>query len=301
MGRKIDIRGNVPALVTPFDDNGQIYYDDLEEIVRWHLSCGADGICVAGDNGESWALSVEERRKLAETVVRVVDGRVPVVFGASATTAAQSILYADAVASTGVSALMIGPQSYVMKATTSEIVARIEKIHRAVPLPVVLYNSPRRNGISLTLEDMRAITEAVDVCALKEATRDFFYLSQVIHLFGERLSVMVGPAPYIIPGIYLGAAGFISSGPELLGDRTAQVMAAAVQLPTKDIRDLQYAYTRIYEALMGLGTWPSSLKAALQLAGIPAGVPREPLAPLSRNDVSKLAEVMQEIGIPIRA
>jgi 4-hydroxy-tetrahydrodipicolinate synthase len=295
--RPFIIRGNVPAAVTPFDEKGQIRFDDFEEIVRWLIAQGAEGICVAGDNGESWSLSPLERQQLCEVAVRAAKGRVPVIAGASATTAAQSIKYAEAVAPTGIAALMIGPQSYVMKATTSEIVTRLETIHHAVPLPVVLYNSPRRNNISLTLADMKAITEAIDVRGLKEASRDFFYLSEVIHRFGKQLAVMVGPAPYIIPGIYLGAAGFISSGPELLGERTRHVMTAAGKAPTPDIRELQHAYTRIYETLMGLGTWPSALKAALQIIGLPAGLPREPLAPLGREERDKLAAVMREVGI----
>jgi 4-hydroxy-tetrahydrodipicolinate synthase len=295
--RQFIIRGNVPAPVTPFDDRGQVRYDDYEEMVRWLIARGADGICVAGDNGESWTLSPEERQRLCEAAVRAAAGRVPVIAGASATTAVQSIKYAEAVASTGIAALMIGPQPYVMKATTSEIVTRLTTIHRAVPLPVVLYNSPRRSNISLTLADMKAITEAIDVRGLKEASRDFFYLSEVIRHFGKQLAVMVGPAPYIIPGIYLGAAGFISSGPELLGERTRNVMSAATKAPTAEIRELQHAFTRIYETLMSLGTWPSALKAALQLVGQPAGLPREPVAPLGREDRDRLAAVMRELGI----
>ena len=297
MERPFIIRGNVPAAVTPFDEKGQIRFDDFEQIVHWLIARGADGICVAGDNGESWSLSAEERRQLCEAAIRAAKGRVPVIVGASATTAAQSIKYAEAVAPTGVAALMIGPQSYVMKATTAEIVTRLKTIHHAVPLPVVLYNSPRRNNISLTLADMKAITEAIDVRGLKEASRDFFYLTEVIHRFGKQLAVMVGPAPYIIPGIYLGAAGFISSGPELFGERTRHVMALAGKAPTTDIRELQHAYTRVYEILMSLGTWPSALKAALQIIGLPAGLPREPLAPLGREDRDRLAAVMREVGI----
>ena len=136
--------------------------------------------CVAGDNGESWSLSIEERRQLAAATVKIAGGRVPVIMGVSRTTARQTIAYADAAATAGVDALMIGPQSYVMKATTQELVQRMIAIHRAVPLPIVLYNSPRRTNISLTIDSLRALTEAVNIIALKEASRDFFYLSHVI-------------------------------------------------------------------------------------------------------------------------
>ncbi len=59
---KKNISGNIPAVVTPFDEAGRIDLDAFAHLVEWHLSRGVDGICVAGDNGESWSLSVDERK-----------------------------------------------------------------------------------------------------------------------------------------------------------------------------------------------------------------------------------------------
>jgi 4-hydroxy-tetrahydrodipicolinate synthase len=290
------VKGNVPAVITPFNAKGQIDYDAYDTILDWHISRGVDGICVAGDNGESWALLPEDRSRLTSHAVKAAEGKFPVITGASATTARQSIGYAEALAETGVTALMIGPQPYVMKATVSELVARIESIHRAVPLPIVLYNSPRRTNIGLTVETMRALTDAVPIVALKEASRDFFYLTHIIHEFRDRLAVLVGPAPFIIPGMQLGAAGFISSGPEFLGDAATQA-AAAGGMPMDDtLRDIHYRFTRIYETLMRLGTWPSSMKAAHNLLGLPGGSPHEPVCALEGHDLTELERVLKEIG-----
>ena len=296
MGAKFLVAGNVPAVVTPFSPGGDLRIDAYAELVRWHLDQGADGICVAGDNGESWSLSIEERRQLAETTVKLVAGRVPVVMGASATTARQSIAYAEAAAAAGVDALMIGPQSYVMKATTGELVQRMQAIHRAVPLPIVLYNSPRRTSISLTIETMRAIVSAVNVVGLKEASRDFFYVTHILHHFADELAVLVGPAPFILPGLQLGAAGFISSGPELMGGLAARLMSLAAAGPAPGLRTTQYQLTRVYETLMSLGTWPSALKAGHALIGRDAGVPREPVLPLDPAATATLRAVLQECG-----
>ncbi len=247
-------------------------------------------------SGGTW---IDERRQLAEVTVKAVAGRVPVVMGASATTAKQTIAYAEAAAAAGVNALMIGPQSYVMKATTAELVQRMETIHQAVPLPIVLYNSPRRTNISLTIETMRAMTSAVNVIALKEASRDFFYISHILHHFADRLAVMIGPAPFILPGLQLGAAGFVSSGPELMGGLAARLMEQASTGSAPELRTTQYRLTRVYEALMGLGTWPSALKAGHALIGLDAGVPREPVLPLDPAATASLRGVLQECGCPV--
>jgi 4-hydroxy-tetrahydrodipicolinate synthase len=293
------VKGNVPAVVTPFSASGAVMMDAYEALITWHLEQRVDGICVAGDNGEIWSLSAEERRDLAAATVKLVAGRVPVIMGVSSTTAKQTIAYAEIAAAAGADALMIGPQSYVMKATTKELVQRMEAIHRAVPLPIVLYNSPRRTNISLTIETMRALTEAVNIVALKEASRDFFYVTHVIRHFADKLAVMVGPAPYILPGLALGAAGFISSGPELLGDLASSLMRLATAAPTPALRETQYRLTRVYETLMNLGTWPSALKAGHRLIGREAGVPRDPVLPLEPEAVATLEEVLRECGAPL--
>src|SRR5215472_2485919 len=92
------INGFVPAIVTPFDAKGEIQVTDFETIVRWFIDIGADGICIAGDNGESWALSVEERRTLLRAARKITGSGFPLILGASAATTKQSIKYAEAAA-----------------------------------------------------------------------------------------------------------------------------------------------------------------------------------------------------------
>lgn len=271
--------------------------DEFAEVIRWHLENGVDGICVAGDNGEAWALTQDERRGLAETAVREVRGRVPVAVGASAITARQCIALAEIAANAGADAIMLQPQAYVMKATTNDIVKRFQAVADAVPLPVLAYNSPRRTGLNLDLQTLEAICDVAPIVALKEASRDFFHTTHVIQRFAARFSVMIGPGPFIIPGVALGAAGFISSGPELLGQTGRTIMGIASGTPDERSRSLHFTITTVYEALMGAGVWPAALKAALRMIGAPAGVPREPVGALAPGDEQKLRTVLQQLQI----
>lgn len=291
------IEGFVPAVVTPFDANGYLLAEDFEALVEWHLAQGADAICLAGDNGEAWTLSAEDRRRIAETTVRVVAGRVPIVMGASTTTAKQSIAYAEIAAEAGCDALMIGPQSYVGKTTTKELVDRFTAIHAAVPLPVLVYNSPRRTGLNLDSALLGSICDAVPVIGLKEASRDVFHMTEILRDFSDRIAVLVGPCPFILWGIGMGARGFISSGPELFGSLAARLMEIGCAAPNEEYHRTHYDLTLIYQALMGIGTWPSALKAALNLVGAPAGLPREPVQPLAGADLEKLTGVLKSLGL----
>jgi len=289
--------GFVPAVVTPFDERGAIQLGAFSDLVGWLIDLGATAICVAGDNGESWALDAPERRSLVEAAVKRSAGRVPILGGASAPTLANSVRYAEASLEGGAAGLLVMPQTYVLKATRSELVTRFSSLAKAVDAPIVLYNSPRRAGLGLLPDDIAAVLDVAPVIGLKESTRDFAHLTEIIDRFGKRISVMVGPGYFIFPGIALGAKGYIATGPELLGPVAGRITAMATEKPSAESRALHTRITKIYDGLMGLGTWPAAFKAALNLIGQPAAVPREPVQALDAQATEKLKRLLDECGV----
>lgn len=294
------LKGFVPAVVTPFTERGEIMTDAFSDLIGWLIDIGAEGICVAGDNGESWTLDAEERALLTRVAVERAAGRVPVLTGCSAPGSVQTIRYARAAAEAGASGLLLLPQTYVLKATREELLHRAEALAKAVPLPIVAYNSPRRTGIDLSLDDLDALMDVAPIIGIKESNRDFFHHTHLLHRFRDRLAVLIGPCHYIFPGLALGAAGFIATGPELLGRDAGRLTALGRQAPGPEQARLHHALTVLYEMLMGTGTWPSALKAALNLLGQPAGVPRDPVLPLPDAQRDKVRRVMAELGLPVR-
>jgi 4-hydroxy-tetrahydrodipicolinate synthase len=108
---------------------------------------------------------------------------------------------------------------------------------------------------------------------------------------------MVGPCHYIVPGIALGAHGFIATGPEFLGSDAASITSLAREKPSAHTASLHYKLTRLYELLMGTSTWPASFKAALNLSGLPAGVPRDPVSPATPADIEKIKATFAELEL----
>jgi 4-hydroxy-tetrahydrodipicolinate synthase len=294
---KESLKGFVPAVVTPFDARGAIMEDDFAEIVEHMIRIGADGICVAGDNGESWTLDSAERQRLTRIAVDRAAGRVPVLAGATAPAAAQAVQYATAARDAGASGILVMPQPYVLKATREELLRRFELLTKAVDIPIVLYNSPRRAGIDLSVEDVGALLSAAPIVGIKESSRDMAHLTRLLLTHGDRISVMVGPAYYILAGSALGAAGFISTGPEFLGDKAGRLMRMGRSAPDREYVKTHRQLSILYETLMSLGTWPSALKAGLGLLGLPAGVPRDPVLPLAPAALDRLRSTLEELEL----
>lgn len=291
------IEGFVPAVVTPFDASGAIQYRDYARLIEWLISLGARGICVAGDNGESWALVPEERQKLLEQAVETVAGRVPVILGASAPTGAMAGKYAQMAVQGGADAVLLMPQTYVLKASRKELLAHFARVADAADIAIVAYNSPRRAGIGLSVDDIEAICDVAPIVGIKESTRDIQHLTSLIERLGKRIAVMTGPSNFLLAAAALGARGFIATGPELLGPDAARIMQLGQGVPNDDYRRVHNALTALYEVLMRLGTWPSAFKAALNLIGQPAGVPREPVAALEPSQLDALQKTLGHLRL----
>lgn len=226
-----DLHGFVPAIVTPFDERGEIMEDAFSEIFEFLLRRGASAVCIAGDNGESWALSPAERGRLTRLGKDLAQDRVPIITGCSAPTLAASLAYLRAAEDNGADALLSMPPTYVLKASDAELLNRFDQLGKATRLPIILYNSPRRAGLSLTVDQIGAIKDIADVIGIKESHRDFFHHTHLLHRLGARMSVMTGPGHYVMPAFALGAKGFIATGPEFLTVRPSDLAAIAAGAP----------------------------------------------------------------------
>lgn len=295
--QKEDLHGYVPAIATPFNAKGEIMEDAFVELFEFLIGRGATSICVAGDNGESWALSAAERGRLVRLAKDTAKDRVKVILGISAPTIDASLAYVKAAEENGADALLSMPQTYVLKATEAELMARFDKVSAATNKPLVLYNSPRRMGFSLTVDQTEMLMNNHNVIGIKESQRDFFYHTHLLQRLGDKMSVMTGPCHYILPNFALGAKGFIATGPEFTDLKPSEMAAVGTSAPDETWRKAHYQLTVIYELLMGTATWPAAFKAALNLIGQPAGVPRDPVLPVTEVDLDKIKRVFDQLGI----
>jgi 4-hydroxy-tetrahydrodipicolinate synthase len=295
--KREDLHGFVPAIVTPFAADGAIMEGAFVELARHLAGRGATAICVAGDNGESWSLSAAERGRLVRLAKDALGPGFPILAGISAPTMASATSYIRAAEENGADALLSMPQTYVLKATDAELMRRFEQITATTRLPLVLYNSPRRMGFELSVNQIERLVGAFDIIGLKESHRDFFHHSHLLHRMADRISVMTGPCHYILPAFALGARGFIATGPEFISTPPSRLAALGANAPDAEWRRAHHQLTVIYELLMGTATWPAAFKAALNLIGLPAGVPRDPVFPASEADIEKIRRCFGELGI----
>jgi 4-hydroxy-tetrahydrodipicolinate synthase len=205
---------------------------------------------------------------------------------------------AGMMAEAGADGIMVEPPYIVTTSTDAEICDRFERIADRSPVPVMMYNNPRRTQISLKPEIVSQLAKHENIVAIKEATRDFAELTLKIELAAENIKIFVGPSPFILPGVMFGAHGFISSGPmELLRQDGARLFELAAAKDVNAALPLHFTVTKLYRALFGLGTWPAALKAAMNMLGRPVGQPRLPVHPLGSPETARLKETLRNVGV----
>ncbi len=296
----IVVRGQYVAPVTPFAENGDLMPDAFSAILRWHLDCGAAGFLVAGDNGEGWALTGAELGDVTRIAKKESAGRANVFVNCGGITARIATKQATIAAESGADGICLQPQSYVLRASISEAARRFELVSKSVPLPVMIYNNPARTGISLTPEMMVAICDVAPVVALKESSNDFFHITRVMELLGDRMAVLVGACHLILPGLGMGADGYLSTGPELWGPEARKIMGHA-SLSKEEKWRLHVAISHVFDTLMAVDTRPAGIKGALNMLGYPAGFPREPVERLSPEGEARIRDALTRFGLLVEA
>jgi 4-hydroxy-tetrahydrodipicolinate synthase len=285
-------RGVVPALTTPFHPDLSLDADGFATLADIVVKDGVDALLVNGCTGESWSLSADERDVIFRTAAQVAKGRVRVIAGCSAITAAETIGKIRQAEAAGCDFAMVSPPWYVMPGP-DEIMEHYKDVLDATNIPVVLYNIPRRAGVQLTLEMVDRLADHPKVVAIKESSKDWGILSSIIRRACDRISVFAGYASFFgLAAITEGAVGYMDSGTPVFGARSPEFYRAAVAGDLSTARRIQVEMAGMLDSFFKLGTFPASVKASLDLIGRPGGPTRAPIKPLNPQQRETLRRAM---------
>jgi dihydrodipicolinate synthase/N-acetylneuraminate lyase len=207
-------RGQIhcPAPVTPFSVGGDLMLDAFAEILRYYLNVvRVDTMMIAGDNGEGYALTDDELRRLTETAVATVAGQVPIYVHITRTPNRRCIERAEIAATAGAQGIALG-QPYIYDASAEMIVQRFGEVAKAVPLRMMVYNLPLICHFNITAPVLRAICDVAPVDIVKDAPMDMGHITTMLSEMGDRFPILYGQRLTLVPALLLGAGGSSALG-----------------------------------------------------------------------------------------
>jgi 4-hydroxy-tetrahydrodipicolinate synthase len=294
----VDWWGPMPAVITPFDEQGEIDGDTMRQNVDRLFEAGATGILVGGCTGEFWSLSFEERCRLFELGVECAAGRGTVLGGTGAVTAEETIRLTAAAESAGCDGALILPP-YFIRLSEDEVFEHFRTVDAEVSMPIVLYNIPGNalNAISPPLAVRLAALE--HVVAIKESSGDWNNFYTTLLAVRDQIRVFCGPSSIFgVPALAAGADGFIDCFPNVWLPGGLDLFHAARAGREEEAQALQRTGRRLTDLFTsdGRSLYPAT-KAAMQALGFRAGDPRPPLQPLSREALDGPKRGLAELNL----
>ena len=288
------IKGSIPALVTPFR-NGDVDLVALKKLVEWQIAEGSTGLVPVGTTGESPTLSHEEHRRVVEDVVRIADGRVPVIAGAGSNNTAEGIdLIRHAEKVGAAAALVVTP--YYNKPTQAGLIAHYTALHDCCTLPIIIYNIPGRSVVDMTPETMGTLAQLPRIIGVKDATGKIERVSMQRATCGRDFIQLSGEDATALGFNAHGGAGCISVTANVAPRLCAAFQAATLAGDYARALDYQDRLMPLHEAIF-IEPGLVGAKYGLSLLGLCAEEVRLPLVPLTDGTKARIKAAMQHAGL----
>jgi 4-hydroxy-tetrahydrodipicolinate synthase len=278
------LEGVYTALVTPFAPDGKVDEKALRRMVDFQLEGGVQGLVPVGTTGESPTLDGDECRRVIQIVVEQARGRVPVIAGAGSNCTSEAIEYTRDAKKVGAAAtLQVGP--YYNKPTAQGFLLHFRAIADAVDLPLVVYNPT-----------MLELAAHRNIVAVKEASGDINQMMDLIAKKPAGFAVLSGDDNLVFPLMALGGKGVISVASNIVPDRMAALVGAALKGEWETARRMHYELLPLFRAIF-IETNPIPVKAALAMMGMCAETYRLPMCPMVTKNRDSLAATLREMKV----
>lgn len=288
----IDFGRVLTAMVTPFNKDMSINFEQVKKLARYLVQSGSDGLVVCGTTGESPTLSKLEKVELFRVVVEEVGGDAVVIAGTGGNNTAASIELTQAAEKVGVDGVMlVGP--YYNKPSQEGLYQHFKVVAQSTNLPVILYNVPARAAVNILPQTVVKLSEIENVVAIKEASGILNQVSELRRSLPDNFDIYSGDDSLTLPTISLGGKGVISVAAHLIGEQIKDMIDAFtsgnVTLATK-------IHCSIFPVFKGLfiTSNPIPLKAALNMLGWQVGIPRLPLIEANEEEKQAIKKLLSD-------
>ena len=294
-----DIGRLITAMVTPFDDDGQVDYEQAKRLAKALLDSGSDGVIVSGTTGESPSLSTEEKLRLFAEVKSALGDRGAVIAGTANYNTAETIELSKEAERQGVDGLLL-VVPYYNKPPQEGLYQHFKAIASAVHIPCILYNVPSRTSLNMAAETTLRLGQVDNIVGVKEAGSDMDQIARIIHGAPDGFRVWSGNDNETFYIMAMGGYGVVSVASHVVGSQIKQMMGLLLE---GDIEKAASEHRRLHALfkVLFIVSNPIPVKYSLNRVGFNVGSPRLPLVPPDAASAQKINEVLDryEIDLPV--
>lgn len=291
--KHVELKGIIPPIITPMHEDESVNYEELRNQVKRLTDGGVHGLFPFGTNGEGYILTGDEKRKILETVLDEVNGRIPVYAGTGCISTKETIEMSQMAEALGADVLSVITPSFA-QASQDELYEHYKKVAEAVRLPIVLYNIPARTGISLSPATVGKLAKIENIVAAKDSSGNFNNILEYISAAkGEDFTVLSGNDALIIWTLLAGGSGGIAGCANVFPRTMASIYdlyMAGELTKAKEANESIRAFRECFK----YGNPNTIVKTAVELLGYPVGKCRAPFSGVPTDGLDAIRKVLED-------
>jgi 4-hydroxy-tetrahydrodipicolinate synthase len=291
----------ITAMVTPFDEQGRVDYDQAKRLAKSLLDSGSDGMVVSGTTGESPTLTTEEKLRLFAEIKGAIGDRGAVVAGTGNYNTAESIELSKEAEREGVDALLL-VVPYYNKPPQEGLYQHFKAIAQSVHIPCILYNVTSRTSLNMTHETTIRLSQIDNIVGIKEAGSDMDQIARIIDGARPGFRVWSGNDNETFYIMAMGGYGIVSVASHLVGNQIKHMMGLLLEGDVEKAGAEHRRLLALFKVLFVVSN-PIPVKYSLNKVGFNVGKPRLPLVPADNRSAAQIDEVLSryEIDLPVPA
>ncbi len=289
------IKGSIPAIVTPMQEDGTLDFPCLRKLIDWHVEEGTDAIVIVGTTGESATVDMDEHCELIRVAVEQANKRIPIIAGTGGNSTSEAIELTAYAKEVGADvSLQVVP--YYNRPTQEGMYRHFRTIAEKVDLPMILYNVPGRTVADISNETILRLSEVPGVIGVKDATGNLGRGTDLIRLAPDSFAVYSGDDASAMALMLCGGAGNISVVANVAPRAMHELCMAAIAGDVARAIEINNRLLPLHQKLF-VEPNPVPVKWAMARMGLmPAGI-RLPLAPLAPEFYATVEAAMRESGV----
>jgi 4-hydroxy-tetrahydrodipicolinate synthase len=291
-----DVKGVIPALVTPFTNKDDVDLQGVESITRYLLEGGVNALMPVGGTGEFPSLLREEKREVVAAVAKVAKGKVPIIPGTAACSTREVILLSNDACEAGADFVIV-TAPYYFKLPDSSLAEHYTTIARNVGCPVIVYNNPLYTGNPMGPRLIAELLAEKNIVGVKQSSVDMGQLIEMIRLSPRGKSLCTGIDSQFYPALCIGASGVYSTAAGVIPAQMARLYSLFCQGKHAEALELHMKLQALNRFLEYDPGYVAPAKEALNLLGLPGGCLRSPLPRLTPEEKTGVKAALKQIGV----
>jgi 4-hydroxy-tetrahydrodipicolinate synthase len=292
MSSSLKLRGIIPALVTPFSAAGQIEEDSIKELVEFQIKSRVNGLYPLGTTGLAPVMPPEQRKRVAEVVVKAAKKRVPVIVQVGAADPLVALDLASHAEGIGADAVACLTPFYYHP-DEEAVIEHYQKLSRATGLPLLVYNIPPNTGNNVDGNLLVKLSKIPRVIGIKDSSKDFLQLLDYIEKVPSGFNVINGTDSYLFSAFCAGVTAGVSATANAFPEIFVEMYDAFRNRNYERGKALQL---RIHSLRSILNKPPiAPLLEALKMRGFRSGTVKPPLRAMTPTEVQALRATLVKL------